>query len=73
MEIKKNDTVVVIAGDDKGKTGPIIDILRKEGKVKVKVQNVAIATRHAKARRRGEKPGIKKQERWIDVSNVKRL
>ena len=73
MNLKKNDTVAVITGDDKGKTGPIIDILRKNGKVKVKVQNIAIVTRHAKARRRGEKAGIKKQERWIDASNVKRL
>ena len=71
MEIKKNDTVVVIAGDDCGKTGSVIDICRKKGRVKV--QNIALVTRHAKARRPGEKSAIRHQERWIDVSNVKKL
>ena len=69
MNIKKNDMVVVITGSDKGKKGAVVDILSKKGKIKV--QNVAVVTRHLKARRQGEKPGIRKQERWIDVSNVK--
>ncbi|HBL98455.1 TPA: 50S ribosomal protein L24 [Candidatus Dependentiae bacterium] len=71
MNIKKNDMVVVITGSDKGKKGAVVDILSKKGKIKV--QNVAVVTRHLKARRQGEKPGIRKQERWIDVSNVKRI
>lgn len=71
MDIKKNDMVVITAGDDKGEKGPVIDILHKKGKVKV--QNVAIVTRHAKARRQGEKSAVRKQERWIDVSNVMKI
>lgn len=70
MKIKKNDLVVVITGDDKGKTGPVIAVSNKKGKVKV--QNVAIAVRHARARRQGETSGIRRQERWIDVSNVRK-
>lgn len=71
MQIKKNDMVVVTTGDDKGKTGSVIDISHKKGKLKV--QNVGMAARHAKARRQGEKSAIRHQEQWIDVSNVKKL
>jgi large subunit ribosomal protein L24 len=68
MRIKKNDTVIVINGKDKGKRGVVIDILPKKGKVKVK--GVAIATRHVKARRRGDTSAIKKEECFIDLSKV---
>lgn len=71
MNIRKNDTVVVITGSDKGKTGSVIDILPGQGKVKV--QGVALVKRHAKARRQGEKSAIKEQERFIDISNVKKI
>ena len=62
--IKKNDTVVVLSGKDKGKTGSVIEILPKKGKVMVK--GVAVVTRHVKARKQGEVPGIKKEETYID-------
>lgn len=71
MVIKKNDVVVVITGDDQGKTGPVIDILHKKGKVKV--QNIALAKRHARKRVAGGRSEIRTQERWIDLSNVKKL
>jgi large subunit ribosomal protein L24 len=71
MHIKKNDVVVVLIGDDAGKTGPVIDISHKKGKVKV--QNVAVVTCHAKARQRGKKSGVNSQESWINASNVKRI
>lgn len=70
-KIKKNDTVIVITGSDKGKKGTVIDILPKKGKVKV--QGVAIVSRHAKARRQGDKSKIRKQESFIDVSNVRKV
>lgn len=68
MRIKKNDTVVVIGGKDKGKRGTVIDILPKKGKVKVK--GIAVVTRHVKARRRGEASAIKREENFIDISKV---
>lgn len=68
MRIKKNDTVVVLTGKDKGKQGLVIDILPKKGKVKVK--GIAIATHHVKARRQGDVAGIKQEEGYIDLSNV---
>jgi len=71
MHIKKNDTVVVLTGKDKGKQGSVIEVLPKEGKVKVR--GIAIVTRHVKARRQGEASAIKKEESYIDASNVKSL
>jgi large subunit ribosomal protein L24 len=71
MNIKKNDTVVIITGSDRGKKGLVVDILPKKGKVKV--QGVALVARHTKARRQGEKSAIKQQERFIDISNVKKI
>lgn len=68
MRIKKNDTVMVITGKDKGKRGAVIAILPKKGKVKVK--GVAIVTRHVKARRRGETATIKREESFIALAKV---
>ena len=68
MRVKKNDTVMVITGKDKGKQGSVIEIEPKKGLVLIK--GVAIATRHVKARKQGEVSGIKKQESFIDASKV---
>lgn len=68
MRVKQHDMVVVLTGKDKGKRGKVIDIVSQKGKVKV--NGVAIITRHKKARRSGETAGIKKEEGYIDISNV---
>jgi large subunit ribosomal protein L24 len=66
--IKKNDNVIVISGKDKGKKGLVIDLSPKNGQVLVK--GIAVATRHMKARKQGEMSGIRKEESFIDLSNV---
>jgi large subunit ribosomal protein L24 len=66
--IKKNDTIVVIAGKDKGRQGTVVEIAPKADKVMVK--GLALVTRHAKARRQGDVAGIKKQEGYIALSHV---
>lgn len=66
--IKKNDTVLVIAGKDKGKRGTVAEVLPKKGKVLV--QGVNIVIRHAKARKQGDVAGIRHEERPFDISNV---
>jgi large subunit ribosomal protein L24 len=68
MRIKNHDTVIVLTGKDKGKRGKVIEILPQKGKVRV--QGVAIMTKHRKARRAGETAGIKKEEGYLDLSNV---
>lgn len=66
--IRKNDTVQVITGKDKGKQGQVIQIKPKKDKVLVK--DIAIVTRHVKAKRAGETGGIKKEESFIRVAKV---
>lgn len=66
--IKKNDTVEVLAGRDRGKRGTVLEVEPKKGKVLVK--DVAMVTRHLKARKQGETGGIKKMEAFIDLSKV---
>jgi large subunit ribosomal protein L24 len=69
MHIKKNDLVLVLAGKDRGKTGTVVEVFPKSGKVKVK--DVNVVTKHVKAKRQGQKSGIIKVEAPIDASNVK--
>lgn len=66
--IKKNDMVMVRSGKDKGKKGKVIAILPKKGKVMVK--DVALVTKHQKARKQGETAGIKKLEAFIPLDKV---
>ena len=67
MQIKKNDTVVVIAGKDKGKTGTVLRVLPKKNKVVV--EGVNVQTKHARATRTSNSE-IKHIEGPIDASNV---
>jgi len=66
--VKKNDTVLVVAGKDKNKKGKVADVLPKKGKVLV--QGVNVVTRHVKARKRGDVAGIRQEERPFSISNV---
>ena len=68
LNVKTGDTVVVISGTDKGKTGTIQKAFPKTGKVVV--EGVAIATKHQKPRQQGVPGGIVKVEAAIDASNV---
>ena len=68
MKIKKGDTVVVVKGAQKGVEGEVLRAMPTENKVVVK--GVHMATIHQKARVRGEKGEIIKQERPINASNV---
>lgn len=67
MKIKKDDTVVVISGKDKGKKGKVLKAMPKENRVIV--EGVNVQTKHAKATRTTPAE-IKHQEGPIDVSNV---
>jgi large subunit ribosomal protein L24 len=68
MRVKKSDKVIVVSGKDKGKTGDIIAILPKKGKIMIK--DVNIITRHVKARKQGDIPGIKHEESYIKLCKV---
>lgn len=68
MKIKKNDTVLVIAGNYKGKTGKVLKVFRDTNKVIV--EGVNIVKRHSKPTQKVPQGGIIQKEAPIHVSNV---
>jgi large subunit ribosomal protein L24 len=68
--IKKGDSVVVIAGDDKDLKKPRTVLEVNVEKVRVIVEGVAIATKHTKPSDSNTKSGIVKVEASINISNV---
>ena len=66
--IKKNDTVLVLAGKDKGKIGKVMSVNRKDGRVIVEGVNFIKKTK--KARSAQDTSGILTQNGPIDISNV---
>ena len=71
MKIKTNDQVLVLAGKDKGKTGRVLRVLRKEERVVV--EGVNIVKKHQKPNNANENGGIFEMEAPIHVSNVKKV
>lgn len=69
MKVKVGDTVKVIAGADKGKTGKVLKTLKTEAKVVV--EGIHIVKKHSKPRSASDKGGIFEIEAPIHVSNVK--
>ena len=68
MRIKKGDNVQVLSGNDKGKTGEVLEINPKTDKIIVKGVNVR--KKHVKARKQGEESGIIAIECAIPSSKV---
>ena len=68
MKIKKGDTVKVLSGNDKGKTGEVLEVIPKTQKIVVKGVNVR--KKHIKPRKQGEEGGIIPVECSIPVSKV---
>ena len=71
MKIRKDDTVVVLSGRDKGTKGKVLSVDPKAGKLIV--EGVLVATVHQKPRRQGEDGGIIKRETPIYASKVMRV
>ena len=68
MRIRKGDNVQVLSGNDKGKTGEVLEVIQKEDKVVVKGVNVR--KKHVKARKQGDESGIIAVECAIPASKV---
>ena len=68
LNIKTDDTVIVLSGDDKGTKGKVIAASPKEGKVIVEGANVI--HKHVKARRQGENSSIVDTEGAIYACKV---
>ncbi len=68
MRIRKGDTVQVINGKDKGKTGEVLKTLPLENRVVVK--GINLRTRHVKPTQEGESGRIVTEEASLHASNV---
>ena len=71
MNIKTNDTVIVLSGKDKGKQGKVMSADPKGGKLLV--EGVNVAKRHQKPRKQGEPGGIIRKETPIYACKVMRV
>ncbi len=70
MQIRKGDTVEVIAGKDKGKQGKVLEVLTEKGRIRV--EKVAVVKRHLKKGRTMSNPegGIVEKTGTLALSNV---
>src|SRR3989339_2143346 len=68
IAIRKNDTVKVLAGKDRGKTGRVIMVLPK--KDRALVEGVNYVKKHARQTRQDQKGGIMQKEMPIHISNL---
>ena len=67
-KIKKGDSVVVLSGKDKGRTGTVAQVMPKDGKVVV--AGVNVATRHKKPTQVNPQGGLERKEAPMHVSKV---
>ena len=68
-KIRKNDQVVIIAGRDKDKRGRVLEVLPREGKVKI--EGAGMIKKHQKANASNNRGGgIIDKEAYIQISNV---
>ena len=60
MNIKKNDTVIVLSGKDKGKKGKVLEAMPAAGKIVA--EGINMASCHVKPKKEGEQGGIIRKE-----------
>ena len=68
LKIRKNDTVIVLSGEDKGKTGKVLKVLVE--KQRALVEGVNIMTKSTKPSAKNPQGGFVKQEAPIHISNL---
>lgn len=68
LHVKKDDTVLIISGNDRGKTGKVLEVSPKEGKVIVEGCN--LVKKHVKPKKMGDTGGIVEAEGAMYVSKV---
>ena len=70
LNLKKGTQVKIITGKDKGKTGEILEIQKKLGRIKIK--SINMIKKHMKPTKEN-KGGIISKENFIRISNVKNI
>lgn len=68
MKIRKNDNVMVISGNDKGKTGKVLKVFPKKNRVII--EGINLRKRHTKPSQKNPQGGILEQEAPVNASNV---
>jgi len=68
MKIRKNDMVMIISGNDRGKTGKVLKVFPK--KYRVIVEGINLRKKHTKPNQRNPQGGILEKEASIHASNV---
>ena len=71
LHVRTGDTVIVLSGRDKGRTGKVLETMPDEGKVIV--EKIAVAKKHQKARRQTDVSGIVDKETPIYACKVMRV
>ncbi len=69
VRLKKGDNILVICGEDKGKSGKIIDLFPKESRVII--EGINFLKKHMKPTQKSPQGGIVRQEGPINLSNVR--
>jgi large subunit ribosomal protein L24 len=68
MKIRKNDMVMIISGNDRGKTGKVLKVFPK--KYRLIVEGINLRKKHTKPNQRNPQGGILEKEASIHASNV---
>ena len=68
MRVAKDDTVIVVSGDDRGKSGKVLKVFPK--KKRIIVEGINFIKRHTKPKSRMQPGGMVEKEAPIDASNV---
>ncbi|MGB5289658.1 MAG: 50S ribosomal protein L24 [Ignavibacteriaceae bacterium] len=68
MKIRKNDMVMIISGNDRGKTGKVLKVFPK--KYRVIVEGINLRKRHTKPNQKNPQGGILEKEASVHASNV---
>ena len=68
MKIRKNDSVMVIAGNDKGRTGKVLKVFPKTSRLII--EGINLRKKHTKPTQKSPQGGIQEKEAAIHVSNV---
>jgi large subunit ribosomal protein L24 len=71
LHVKKGDTVFVNAGDDRGKTGKVLEVLPARNRAIV--EGINLVSKHTKPNAKSPQGGIIKQEATIHISNLQVL
>lgn len=69
MKVKKGDSVLIIAGKDKGRTGKIMKAFPKD--MKILVEGINLKRKHVRPKKEGDKGQVVDMTAPINVSNVK--